>query len=144
MRNVIMEFVGHNIASRYGLITRSTRQVRAYCSHQKEAAGKTQNSLILLRIIAVKTSGFYWNIRSKICQYPDELENCRNVLAAYPFTTALVMKRPAAVCCGEPSRYMGMRTAPGHFFTASATVPPSGFPSCVFPQPAFRGYQSTK
>ncbi len=33
------------------------------CSHEEEAADKTQTPLILLLIIAVQTSGFFWNIR---------------------------------------------------------------------------------
>ena len=35
------------------------------CGHEKETAVKTQDTLILQRIIALQTSGLYWNIRSK-------------------------------------------------------------------------------
>ena len=35
------------------------------CSHEEEAAAKTQNTLILQRIIALQTIALCWNIRSK-------------------------------------------------------------------------------
>ena len=34
-------------------------------SHEKETADKTRNPLILQRIIAMRSTGFYWNIRSR-------------------------------------------------------------------------------
>lgn len=39
------------------------------CSHQKEAANKTQRALILQHDIAVRSTEFSWNIRCK-AQFP--------------------------------------------------------------------------
>jgi hypothetical protein len=53
----------HAVKRRFSSFREKKIKERRRSSHEKEAARKTQNTLILLSIIAGKTSGFYWNIR---------------------------------------------------------------------------------
>ena len=89
-------------------LARSASAPRRACSHKEEAAAKTQNPLMLQRIIVPQTSGFCWNIR--LCSLS------WNTVATCAFGKPTVTRRPL---------HLTIRLAPRlkHFSVATAFRP---------------------